>query len=371
MIDLARRRCAGVLVVVCAGRRVGVPDRQPAGPAARSLRPVLAGARRRAGPARGGGPRRRRRGLRGPRPRQGRRLVALGRRRRTGAAIGPRGRRERAVGGAGAGRPVRRCRWRWSPSWPTPRRACCWPAASTTTPSATPWRCANARRCGCCGWAEHARAANLFRDRRASRRRVDGGRRRARVAAHLGARRAARRGRRGAAVLRVRPGDRRTAPPAVVVHGRRAPPRRGAAGRGRGARTGRGDGVGVAPDEMVGPVWRRDAVIDFNGSVIRSEEFFFVYRHPSVRTVGGGPHRAGTALYPRPPLVRCDNDRRAGRRRVRRSIRCNSASFWPRRMPRPTRRGENRRVGERPQSIRWPFADLRIHRLAPTRKLDQ
>ena len=29
---------------------------------------------------------------------------------------------------------------------------------------------------------------------------------------------------------------------------------------------------------MVGPVWRRDAVIDFNGSVIRSEEMFFVHR---------------------------------------------------------------------------------------------
>jgi 8-oxo-dGTP pyrophosphatase MutT (NUDIX family) len=30
--------------------------------------------------------------------------------------------------------------------------------------------------------------------------------------------------------------------------------------------------------DMVGPVWRRDAVIDFNGSVIRSEEMFFVHR---------------------------------------------------------------------------------------------
>jgi hypothetical protein len=29
---------------------------------------------------------------------------------------------------------------------------------------------------------------------------------------------------------------------------------------------------------MIGPVWRRDAVIDFNGSVIRSEEMFFVHR---------------------------------------------------------------------------------------------
>src|SRR3954471_11992460 len=37
-------------------------------------------------------------------------------------------------------------------------------------------------------------------------------------------------------------------------------------------------GLRVEPAEMVGPVWRRNAVIDFNGSVIRSEEMFFVHR---------------------------------------------------------------------------------------------
>jgi 8-oxo-dGTP pyrophosphatase MutT (NUDIX family) len=37
-------------------------------------------------------------------------------------------------------------------------------------------------------------------------------------------------------------------------------------------------GLRVAPADMNGPVWRRDAVIDFNGSVIRSEEMFFVHR---------------------------------------------------------------------------------------------
>ncbi|OBA88508.1 exopolyphosphatase, partial [Mycobacteriaceae bacterium 1482268.1] len=37
-------------------------------------------------------------------------------------------------------------------------------------------------------------------------------------------------------------------------------------------------GLRVVPTEMIGPVWRRDAVIDFNGSVIRSEEMFFVHR---------------------------------------------------------------------------------------------
>ncbi len=37
-------------------------------------------------------------------------------------------------------------------------------------------------------------------------------------------------------------------------------------------------GLHVQPADMLGPVWRRDAVIDFNGSVIRSEEMFFVHR---------------------------------------------------------------------------------------------
>lgn len=37
-------------------------------------------------------------------------------------------------------------------------------------------------------------------------------------------------------------------------------------------------GLTVSPAELVGPVWRREAVIDFNGSVMRSEELFFVHR---------------------------------------------------------------------------------------------
>ena len=37
-------------------------------------------------------------------------------------------------------------------------------------------------------------------------------------------------------------------------------------------------GLRVSPADLIGPVWRRDAVIDFNGSVVRSEEMFFVYR---------------------------------------------------------------------------------------------
>lgn len=37
-------------------------------------------------------------------------------------------------------------------------------------------------------------------------------------------------------------------------------------------------GLRVSAADLVGPVWRRDAVFDFNGSVIRSEEMFFVYR---------------------------------------------------------------------------------------------
>jgi 8-oxo-dGTP pyrophosphatase MutT (NUDIX family) len=40
--------------------------------------------------------------------------------------------------------------------------------------------------------------------------------------------------------------------------------------------------------DMTGPVWRRDAVIDFNGSVIRSEEMFFVHRTRHFEPVATG-----------------------------------------------------------------------------------
>lgn len=34
----------------------------------------------------------------------------------------------------------------------------------------------------------------------------------------------------------------------------------------------------VDPAAMVGPVWRRDTVIDFNNTVVASQEFYFVHR---------------------------------------------------------------------------------------------
>ncbi|UMB67760.1 NUDIX hydrolase [Mycobacterium paraterrae] len=37
-------------------------------------------------------------------------------------------------------------------------------------------------------------------------------------------------------------------------------------------------GLRVDPTDLIGPIWRRDAVFDFNGAEIDSEEFFFVYR---------------------------------------------------------------------------------------------
>ena len=47
-------------------------------------------------------------------------------------------------------------------------------------------------------------------------------------------------------------------------------------------------GLRVDPRNLVGPVWRRDSVIDFNGAVIASEEFYFVHRtrrfEPSAAT---------------------------------------------------------------------------------------
>jgi 8-oxo-dGTP pyrophosphatase MutT (NUDIX family) len=37
-------------------------------------------------------------------------------------------------------------------------------------------------------------------------------------------------------------------------------------------------GLRVDADDMIGPIWLRDAIIDFNNSVIRSHELFFVHR---------------------------------------------------------------------------------------------
>jgi len=37
-------------------------------------------------------------------------------------------------------------------------------------------------------------------------------------------------------------------------------------------------GLPAGPQDMIGPVWRRDAILDFNNSVVRSHELFFVHR---------------------------------------------------------------------------------------------
>lgn len=37
-------------------------------------------------------------------------------------------------------------------------------------------------------------------------------------------------------------------------------------------------GLRAEPADMIGPVWRRDAILDFNNSVVRSHELFFVHR---------------------------------------------------------------------------------------------
>ena len=37
-------------------------------------------------------------------------------------------------------------------------------------------------------------------------------------------------------------------------------------------------GLHVSAADLIGPVWRRDAVFDFNATVIRSEELFYLYR---------------------------------------------------------------------------------------------
>ncbi|OBG57047.1 MULTISPECIES: NUDIX domain-containing protein [unclassified Mycobacterium] len=47
-------------------------------------------------------------------------------------------------------------------------------------------------------------------------------------------------------------------------------------------------GLRAAPGELVGPVWRRDEVFEFNGSLIDSEEFYFVYRTQRFEPSGAG-----------------------------------------------------------------------------------
>ena len=37
-------------------------------------------------------------------------------------------------------------------------------------------------------------------------------------------------------------------------------------------------GLRAVPDRLVGPVWRRESLIHFNGAVMASEEFYFVHR---------------------------------------------------------------------------------------------
>ena len=282
-----------------ARRRLGLPDREPARPAARALRPVVAGARRRAGAARGGRARRRRRRIR-RRSRRASSLAALAdaaeRAPRPGARPPRTSCRRRSRRST-----RRRCRWRWSPNSPTPRRACCWPAASTTTPCATPWRCGARRWCGCCTSAEPRRCQRYFEiaERAAA---AQPSAERARHA-HVGARGAARRGRRvllfcgsdPATTRARRAGGSRSA--ARWNRGRRCPTRRCASSPRRRV-------CASAAADLVGPVWRREAVFDFNGSVIRSEEMFFVYRTARFEPSTGGSHRARAPHHPRPPMVR-------------------------------------------------------------------
>ena len=227
-----------------ARRRVGVPDGEPAGPAARPLRPVLAGARRRAGPARGGGARGRRRRLR--RRRAGRQAAGgAGRRRRAGAARGAGGRRERAVGGAVARSIPHRCRAALVAEL-ADAEARVLLARRFHNDAVRDTLALRERRPVRLAAAGRDRGdADVLRDRRAGEVSTRDGRRR-----HRGARR------RGwccstsdGAVLLFCGSDPASADSAgapVVVHRRRRGAGRGVAGAGRGARTGRGDRSGGA-----------------------------------------------------------------------------------------------------------------------------
>ncbi|MGY4708500.1 NUDIX hydrolase [Mycolicibacterium sp. CBM1] len=47
-------------------------------------------------------------------------------------------------------------------------------------------------------------------------------------------------------------------------------------------------GLQVDPAAMVGPVWRRDSMIDFNATVIDSQEFYFLHRTTRFEPATGG-----------------------------------------------------------------------------------
>ncbi len=47
-------------------------------------------------------------------------------------------------------------------------------------------------------------------------------------------------------------------------------------------------GLRVAADDLVGPLWCRQAVFEFDGSVIRSQELFFVHRTTRFEPTMGG-----------------------------------------------------------------------------------
>ena len=47
-------------------------------------------------------------------------------------------------------------------------------------------------------------------------------------------------------------------------------------------------GLHVTPADMVGPIWRRDEVFEFNGSLIDSEEFYLVHRTQRFEPSGTG-----------------------------------------------------------------------------------
>ena len=101
---------------------------------------------------------------------------------------------------------------------------------------------------------------------------------------------------------------------ALVVHRRRGGPAGGDAGRGRGARAGGGDRAAGRPGRH-----------GRAGVAARCGHRLQRVGHPQRGDVLRAPHRAVRAvrrraapalerrLHPRPPLVRCDNDRRAGR----------------------------------------------------------
>lgn len=81
-------------------------------------------------------------------------------------------------------------------------------------------------------------------------------------------------------------------------------------------------GLRVAPADMIGPIWRRDEVFEFNGSLIDSEEFYLVHRTRRFEPAVQGRTSWNAAIFAMPAGVTRTTSR-SWWRRASGCTRCN------------------------------------------------